>query len=191
MTEFEFVFIFYSLFLGFSLIEVLTGLGNAMERKFASDVSGNHFKIGWLTPLLAVFVVLDLLSFWMFAWVVREQIDVTSFTLLAIAIFASAYFLASRLVFPSNIADFANLDIHYFRVRRVVLGFLLALVFLQWSYLANLVGFSQLIDRPTPIILTLILIGLMSALILTKSARWSVALLCLLIARYVGLYLSY
>ena len=63
MTDFEFAFILYALLLGLSLIELLAGLGRALELKFASDAGGTNFTIGWLTPALAIFVMLDLLSF--------------------------------------------------------------------------------------------------------------------------------
>lgn len=63
MSEFEFVFVLYSLVLGLSLVELLTGLGRTLEFKLARDAADRAFRIGWLTPLLAVFVILDLLSF--------------------------------------------------------------------------------------------------------------------------------
>ena len=63
MTDFEFAFILYALLLDLSMIELLAGLGRALELKFASDAGGANFTIGWLTPALAIFVMLDLLSF--------------------------------------------------------------------------------------------------------------------------------
>ena len=90
MTEFEFVFILYALLLGLSLIELLGGMGKALELKFASDAGEQKFSIGWLTPALAVFVMLDLLSFWVFAWTVRDFLFVGPMTLLAVMAFASS-----------------------------------------------------------------------------------------------------
>ncbi len=43
--------------LGLSLVELLGGLGKALELKLASDAGGQKFEMGWLTPLLAVFVM--------------------------------------------------------------------------------------------------------------------------------------
>ena len=56
MTEFEFIFALYALLLGLSLIELLSGLGRALELKFATGEDGRDFTIGWLSPALAVSV---------------------------------------------------------------------------------------------------------------------------------------
>ncbi len=122
MDDFEFVFALYSLLLGLSMVELLGGLGRAIEARFAAEAERAKFAIGWLTSLLAIFVMLDLLSFWSAAWFARDDIAVSSTALLGVAAFASVYFLAARLVFPSHPEGFANLDVHYFRVRRIVLG---------------------------------------------------------------------
>ena len=78
MTQFEFVFVLYALVLGLSMVELLSGFGRAMEYKFAREAERKEFHIGWLTPLLAVFVLLDLISFWIFAWVIKDLIEVSS-----------------------------------------------------------------------------------------------------------------
>ena len=69
MNDFEFIFVLYALLLGLSVVEVLGGLGRVLELKFATESSGNaeRFRIGWLTPLMGVFVMVDLMSFWMFS----------------------------------------------------------------------------------------------------------------------------
>ena len=126
MTDFEFIFALYALVLGLSLVELLAGLGRALEQAFAAEDAKARFKIGWLTPLLAIFVMLDLLSFWAFAWTVRELLSVSTATLLAVMAFASLYYLASRLVFPGDPDQFSDLDNHYFRIKRTVLGMLIA-----------------------------------------------------------------
>lgn len=134
MSDFEFIFILYSLLLGLSLVELLAGFGRTLEVGLAGRRGQGHHRIGYLTPLLAVFVLLDLLSFWIFAWWVRDSITVTPASLLAVMAFASGYFLAARLVFPS-VAMQADLDAHFFSVRRVVMGLLLGLLATQWAYL--------------------------------------------------------
>ena len=190
MTEFEFVFVLYALVLGLSLVELLGGLGRALEYKFARDAGGHAFHIGWLTPLLAVFVMLDLLSFWSFAWTVQSLLSVNTATLLGVMAFASAYYLAARLVFPSEPDNFVDLDNHYFRVRRLVMVLLIALVFAQWAYLLSIPALRETLSAPLVIGLTMLLVALMAALALVRSARWSIVLLAALIVRYLALYLS-
>ena len=57
MDAFNFAFSLFGLLLGFSLAEVLSGFARALKR-------GSARKLGWLTTLLAIFVMLDLTSFW-------------------------------------------------------------------------------------------------------------------------------
>lgn len=195
MSDFEFVFALYSLLLGLSMVELLGGLGRAIEVRFAAEAAADaeagkgKFAIGWLTPLLAVFVMLDLLSFWRAAWVARGDIAVSGSTLMAVAAFASVYFLASRLVFPSHPEGFASLDTHYFRVRRIVIGLLLALLGAQIAYYAAHPVLAKALTDPLALGLTFVLAALMIAAMAVKGTRWSVAVLSLLVARYVVVYL--
>ena len=188
MTEFEFVFLLYALLLGLSLIELLGGLGKAIEMKFASDAGEAKFSIGWLTPGLAIFVMLDLLSFWIFAWRLRDAMTVTPLSLLAVMGFASSYYLAARLVFPTEPDRFSDLDMHYLRVKGVVMAILIALVAVQWIYLLSLTEIRAALLTPLSIGLTTILIALMIAVIFTRSTVLNLVLLGLLIARYLVIY---
>ena len=189
VKDFDFVFALYSLLLGLSMVELLSGLGRALETRFAAEDGRTKFTIGWLTPLLAIFVMLDLLSFWSAAWTVRADIAVSGTTLMAVAAFASLYFLAARLVFPSHPEGFADLDIHYFRVRRVVLGLLLVLLAAQLGYYLSQPDIAPNLTRPLSATLTLILVALMGAAMWVADRRWSTAILVALIARYIFVYL--
>lgn len=191
MTDFEFVFLLYALILGLSMVELLTGLGRSMEYKFARDAEHKTFTIGWLTPLLAGFVMLDLISFWMFAWVVRSFIEVNSATVTAVIAFAASYYIAARLVFPTDPDDFTDLDDHFYRVRRVVFGILIALVLVQWVYLSTEVGLSVLANNAVSIGLTILLVALMGAGMIWRKDAINVAILAALNVRYLALYLVF
>ena len=115
MTEFEFAFSLFGLLLGLCVAEVLGGLGRALEH--CEDVS-----IGWLTPLLGAFVLLDLTTYWWALWLDREAVPITPLTLVIGTAFAAAYYLASYLIFPDDLKRYADLDMHFMRVRRIVLG---------------------------------------------------------------------
>lgn len=185
MSEFEFVFALYSLLLGLSMVELLGGLGRALETRFAAEAEHGKFSIGWLTPLLAIFVMLDLLSFWVSAWRVRDDVAVSSSALMAVVAFAGVYFLAARLVFPSHPEGFANLDTHYFRVRRLAFGLLLALLAAQIAYYASHPDLSKILMQPRPLAMTAFFVVLIAAAMWVKGRRASIAVLSLLIARYV------
>ena len=188
MTGFEFVFVLYSLVLGLSLVAVLTGLGRALELRLGSEDGDERFRIGWLTPLLAVFVMLDLLSFWLFAWTVRDHAAVSPRMLLAVMAFASAYFMAATLVFPTEPDRFADLDQHFFRVRRIVLGILIVLVGVQWGYLQSIPTIRMAIITPLSLGLTGLLLALMTGAMLLRRRAWVIAMLVLLIVRYLWIY---
>jgi len=137
--------------LGLSLVELLGGLGRTLEFMLARQAGDRAFSIGRLTPLLALFVILNLLSFWIFAWIVQEHVGADRFSVLGGLVFASAYFLASRLVFPSDPENFTDLDTHYFRVSRVVFAMLLVMVAVQWALLLSVPGLADRLITPTNI----------------------------------------
>ncbi len=87
MTAFEFYFSFFGLLLGFSVAEVTSGLANALSAR-------RRARIGWLTPMLALFILLDIASFWMFAWANREHLTIDWHTMFGGLVVAVTYYLA-------------------------------------------------------------------------------------------------
>ena len=115
MTPFEFLFGLFGLLLGLCIAEIFGGLGRTFE-------SRNRITTGWLTPLLGVFVLLDLITWWFGLWVERASLTMSLLSLFAGAAFAGAYYLAAYIVFPREMAAGVNLDEHFFAVRRLVLA---------------------------------------------------------------------
>ena len=189
MTDFEFILVLYALLLGLSMVELLSGFGRTLENELETEAKGNRFKIGWLTPLLGLFVLLDLLSFWMFAWTIRDLISVSSTALLAVVVFSSSYYLAARLVFPTKPALFEDLDTHYFRIRRTVMGILIALVFAQWGYLLTIEPLRDRVITAQTLSITALLIVMMAATMVTKNRKIQAILLVALCVRYLVIYL--
>lgn len=189
MSDFEFIFVLYALVLGLSLVELLAGFGRTLENEFESDADGTRFRFGWLTPLLGVFVLLDLLSFWMFAWTIQSLIKVSPAALLGVMIFAASYYLAARLVFPTRPELFEDLDTHYYRVRRTVMGILIALVFAQWVYLYSIETVRAAVFAPMTLGLTAMLVAMMAATMIVKNRHVQAVLLVALCIRYLVIYL--
>ena len=189
MSEFEFVFSLFGLLLGFSLVEVLGGLAKAVEAKVRPDESGEPVRIGWLTPLLSVFVMLDLVSFWGAAWVARDLVDVNGRVLLGGLFFAGSYYLAAHLVCPQNPRTERDLDAHYFRVRRLVIGTLTALLALQLAYWLTVPELAQNFKNPILIGRVALSFALLAAGLLVRGRRANIAVLSLLIAQYFYDYL--
>ncbi|WP_213981659.1 hypothetical protein [Sphingomonas sp. dw_22] len=186
MGAFEFIFSLFGLLLGLSLAEVLGGLARAIEARLRPNTA---VRIGWLTPLLGAFVMLDLLSFWQAAWTVRDIIGVSGRTLMAITVFASAYYLAAHLVFPREAEDQPHFDAHFFRVRRIVIGVMFALLLCQLGWYASIPALATHLVRPLALTLTAILALLMIAAMLVRGERWSRLVMLALVARYVFVYL--
>ena len=186
MSAFEFIFALFGLLLGLSIVEVLGGLARAIEARLRP---GAAVRIGWLTPLLGIFVLLDLLSFWQAAWTTRDVGGVSSHSLMAVTLFASAYYLAAHLVFPREPTEHAELDSHFFRVRRIVLGVMLALLACQLVYYASVPQLAPALINPLALGLTVVLVALMIAAMLVRGVRLSAVVMLLLVARYLIVYL--
>ncbi len=185
MSPFEFVFSLFGLLLGLSLAEVLTGFARAIEQRLRP---GTAMRLGWRTPLLGAFVILDLLSFWMSAWINRDLIAVSPRSLLAITAFTGAYFLAARLVFPSGEDVRADHDTHFEQVRAVVIGIMLALLACQIVWYLSVPAIAAKLVRPFPLVMTLLLAALMLAGMFVRHRRWSTAIIAALVGRYLLLY---
>lgn len=126
MSAFEFFFSFYGLLLGLSVAVLATGAARAFKHRQARPV-------GWLTPLLAVFVALDIATFWDAAWVNYRGLPFSYGLLVGGLIVAVVYFIAAALVFPDEGDRPGPLDDHFWTHKRTTLGLLI---------LANLLGVS-------------------------------------------------
>lgn len=187
MSEFEFVFSLFGLLLGFSLVQVLGGLAKVIEAVLRVRRAGDSaFRAGWLTPLFGIFVMLDILSFWTSTWILRDQLQVTGATMFGGLVFASLYYLAAHLVIPDEPVEQGDLDAYYFRVRRVVLGPLVALALIQIGYfMATLPGMAAYLLTPRVALSVLFLLGGMIAAMLVRSRLANALLLAALSLRYV------
>lgn len=136
MSAFEFFFSFYGLLLGLSLAVIATGAATAIQHR-------RKIRIGWLTPLLATFVALDVAAFWDFAWTMFRDVPFSYGLLVASLVVAVVYFVAASLVFPHQIEDGLSLDDHFWANRTVVL-----LLTTVANVLALLVALPVMLAKP-------------------------------------------
>ena len=115
MSAFEFVFSLFGLLLGLSLAEVLNGLARTLKAR-------RSIKVGWLTPLLGIFVMFHISSFWNDLWQMRDHLSVTSGMLYLGVILASVYYFSASLVFPEKVEEWPDLDAYYFEHKRQILA---------------------------------------------------------------------
>jgi hypothetical protein len=182
MSAFDLVFAVYGLLLGLAVAEVLGGFSRALKlRRRAKPV-----RIGWLTPLLGILVMLDLTGFWLLAWEAQHQIGANYPTLVAVLGIVGVYYLVASLIFPDEPEEWPDFDEWYDKQNRLILCGLLAANIGSW------IGQIALeIVAPTPevamndtaaLVVGLSGLGMLAtlvALLFVKSRRWNIALLLL------------
>ena len=136
MSNLDFVFSLFGIVLALCVAEVLTGVARAARHKRDSSLDGrDDIRIGLLTPLLAVFVLFDITSFWAVAWALRDSLAANYQMLLFGMLATSLYYVAASWVFPQSFDGRVDLDTYYLRHKSVI--FSLALVANVLSYLGR------------------------------------------------------
>jgi len=175
MSNFEFVFSLFGLLLGLGLAEVLGGFGTAIQHR-------RKIRIGWLTPLLGCLVALDLTSFWMIAWNVRELIPAHYLSLLGGLTIIGLYYFIARISFPDDPDGWPDYDAYYFEHRRWVVGGILVVNMLA------IVALTLLDDWPLHSLFSrlslAVFIPALVAVMFVRDKRVNVALLVLLVVQY-------
>lgn len=135
MSAFEFFFSFYGLLLGLSVAELVGGFSRLLHER-------HRIRFGWLTPLLALFVALDLATFWNQAWRFFRGAPFNPALLLIGLVIAATFYVAASVTFPRVTAEGVetriDLDDHFWAHRRVVFGCVLAANAMVWVLLALL-----------------------------------------------------
>jgi hypothetical protein len=151
VTHFEFVFSLFGLLLGLSLAEVLGGAVRTLKAR-------RRVRVGWLTPLLGLFVMLNLVSFWMGAWNAQALIPVAYPALLIGLAITGVYYMGASLVFPGDADEWPDFDVYYFEHRRQVLGGI-------WLCNILVFGLSWWMRAMAPTALALVVDGVPSLLV--------------------------
>lgn len=138
MSAFEFFFSFYGLLLGLSVAELVGAFARLLHER-------QRVRFGWLTPLTAVFVAIDLVTFWNQAWRFFQGAPFNPALLLLGLIVASTFYVAASITFPRTSmegAETIDLDRHFWAHRRVVFGCVLAANAVVWIVLGLLASAS-------------------------------------------------
>lgn len=115
MTDFEYLFALFGLLFGLIVAEVALRFADAID-------SHRDRPMGILTPALALLVLTDMTTYWLFLWGYRSSLHVSFTTVFSGIVLAMVYFLAASLVFPRDATRFTHLDDHYFARKRLVAG---------------------------------------------------------------------
>lgn len=106
MSAFEYFVGFFSLIMGLAAVTVAAGLADMLRVRKAVNV-------GVLTPLLALFMLMDISTFWANGWVGLQDVQISYATILVGLTITLPYFLAASLIFPKEPADWPSLDDYY------------------------------------------------------------------------------
>lgn len=119
MSPFEFFFSFYGLLLALSVAVVAAGLVKAIK------LSGMR-RLGWVTPLLALFILFDIASFWAWAWAGLRAAPFSYGLMILGMLIALIYFFAASFVFPEDSEAWEDLNQHYQARKRYVFAGVIA-----------------------------------------------------------------
>ncbi|HYC69184.1 hypothetical protein [Brevundimonas sp.] len=171
MTAFEFFFGFFSLIMGLAMASVASGLADVLR-------SRKVVPIGWLTPLLALLILLDISTYWVTGWNRLQDIQINYASIYTGLVIALAYFLAAAMVFPRNASEWTSLDDYYDGHKRWVIG---GVLFSNALGLASRVVLGDRLDGsgPTEIVLLALFFGLLVALLFVRNRKVNAALLAL------------
>jgi len=183
MSGFDLVFAMFGLVLGLAITEVLAGFARVIKMRRKAHV-------GWLTPLLGLYVLIDMTTFWSTVYAHREHLHANLATLLVVLLFVGSYYLISTLIFPDDPDEWPDFDAYYDRHNRQVLGGVLALTcgLILVSIITSAMGLEVKADTVggpnawIAMIAGLLHIPVLVLLLIVKSRRLNIALLTTQIA---------
>lgn len=149
MSAFEFFFSFYGLLLGLSVAELVGGFARVLHER-------QRIRFGWLTPMLAIFVAIDITTFWNQAWAIFRGAPYNMALLVMSLMIAATFYIAASVTFPRTSAEGAHgridLDEHFWAHRRLVftcilIANLIVAVLVIILAMAN-PGFAQMASSP-------------------------------------------
>ncbi len=115
MSAFEFLFSFYGLLLGLTLVEVVSGFSRALDAR-------KERPLGVILPLLTGVMIMDIATQWGSAWRDFREVEF-SFRYLVAALFMTlAYYFSATQLFPRERSAVESLDEHFFAHRAMILG---------------------------------------------------------------------
>lgn len=192
MSPFDFLFALFSLLLGLAMAEILQGFGKVM--KFHARARAGlerRVRVGWLVPLLALYVLLSQLFFWTQTYNIQGRVPFNYVALLVVTAVVGGYYLLSVLVWPDELDEWPDFDTYYDQHNRMILGGNLVLA-IAGMVINGLYADPSRVPVISDTALALTTIGFTGAfllnfvLIFVRRRRLNVALLILLILLDVG-----
>jgi len=181
LSAFEFFFSFYGLILGLSVAVLIAGFTNVLKQR-------RRVKIGWLTPLLAIFVMIDIASFWVGAWESMQDAPIRLLVLVLGVAAAGSYYVAASMVVPDDFEAWPDFDAYFDTHKHWVMGGVIVASLIAFEVMPWLTGATlqeQLAYYRGPVgLINLSYVATCVALAVVKSRRINLVLLILLLAYY-------
>jgi hypothetical protein len=179
MGPFELAFSWFGVLLALCLAQVLGGFAKAVKRT-------PGYRMGLLTPLLSLFLLYDIATFWINAWAMQTLLPTQIGTLVVGVVITGLYYFAAVLVWPDD-GDpaWSDLDAWMLRHKRKVLLSMLV------ANAVNLGGIALLVPGPLPftnvqyVLIMLYFVGLVAGSI-ARGRKQTLAALVVLVGLYVG-----
>jgi hypothetical protein len=162
MTPFQFYFSFFTLVIGLAVSAVARGFGTLWQ-------SRRRTRVGYQTPLLAAFLLLDISRFWVALWSRQEIASLGALALASVLCVTLPYVFVTTIMFPANPEEWESLDEYYLEHARPI--YLSLLVSKSFAYLFDALLFGW---TPSWGVLPSILMILAPFLLLTWSRNMSV-----------------
>jgi len=115
MSAFEFLFSFYGLLLGLTLVEVVSGFSRALDAR-------KERPLGLILPLLTGVMIMDIATQWGSAWRDFREVEFSFRYLVAALCMTLAYYFSATQLFPRDRSTATSLDEHFFSHRIAILG---------------------------------------------------------------------
>ena len=172
MSPFQLYFSFFTLIIGLAVSAVARGFGTLWQ-------SRERMRVGYLTPLLAVFLLLDMSRFWLALWSHQEVGPLGANALMSVLCVALPYVFATTIMFPSDPGDWESLDDYYLAHSRPIFLALLVSKISAYAFDAALFNWKPAWTDVPGILLILLPILLMIIFRSSKVQRVGLALLVL------------
>lgn len=175
MSQFEFLFSLFGLLLGLSLAEIFGGFARTVQAR-------RKIRLGWLTPLLGLLVIVDLLSFWQRAWSERDALAVSFNLMVFITLLAGIYYVAAYLVFPHDHDEWPDLDAYFMQHKPIVTGCVMGVNILLIA--GDAVQHGPLWHNPVFLVVSLLFTATALGIIFSRSRWLSGVLLGVMLSLY-------
>lgn len=125
MQGFVYLFELFTILMGLAVAVMFKGFADILRlrfrRKAGIDTSDLDIKIGWLLPLLGLFMLFNIASFWLLIHPLRDILPFNFTTIMAIFMLMGGYYILASLIFPSEPKLWISLDDYYWQSKRFIL----------------------------------------------------------------------